>query len=317
MLIPRESNNHRPRVLHHSSLFILIAVMLVGSLFVARTSSTHPEVLGVTANISVQDLLQMTNQKRTENGLPALTLNNELANAAAAKGEDMFAKNYWAHNSPDGLTPWVFIKNAGYDYVYAGENLARGYTTASEVIDAWMASPGHRENILSPNYKEIGFSVASGTLTGDDTVLVVEEFGSRNLAGQPKDIAVADTNIVVSPTPLIGQVVTPTPRIPSTEVAGKAAGLTVTPSEVKAPTKEHADSSLVAAVTSEPLINKKSITHDIPMLVVAFFILILLLDMFLIERRKIDRAVGHNLDHVIFFTILLIAIIMVGKGLIL
>ena len=86
----------------------------------------------------------------------------------------MFSKDYWAHNAPDGTTPWVFIKNTGYNYIYAGENLARGFNSASDVINAWMNSPEHRQNVLSPNYQNVGFAVATGTLSGEDTVLVVE-----------------------------------------------------------------------------------------------------------------------------------------------
>ena len=91
----------------------------------------------------------------------------------------MLSENYWAHNSPEGTTPWVFIKNAGYTYIYAGENLARGFDSSQEVVSAWMASPEHRANLLSGNYKDVGFAVVSGKLTGEDTVLVVEELGSK------------------------------------------------------------------------------------------------------------------------------------------
>ena len=99
----------------------------------------------------------------------------------------MFAKNYWAHVSPDGTTPWVFIKSAGYSYVYAGENLARGYNTSQDVVTAWMASPEHKQNMLSSNYQNVGFAIVTGNLTGEDTVLVVEMFGSTALAAAPSN----------------------------------------------------------------------------------------------------------------------------------
>lgn len=133
------------------------------------------------ADISVQELISFTNQKRADNGVPALSSNAALTSAAGKKAEDMFAKNYWAHNSPDGTTPWFFIKQAGYNYVYAGENLAKGFNSATDVVNAWMASESHRTNILSKNYKDVGFAVKSGVLSGEQTFLVVQEFGSRNV----------------------------------------------------------------------------------------------------------------------------------------
>jgi hypothetical protein len=106
-------------------------------------------------------------------------MNSQLTQAAQLKAKDMFAKDYWAHNSPNGTMPWDFIKQAGYDYQYAGENLARGFTTSNDVVTAWMNSPEHRENMLSPNYHDVGFALQEGSLTGEpDTILIVEELGS-------------------------------------------------------------------------------------------------------------------------------------------
>lgn len=122
-----------------------------------------------------------TNQKRVENGLSPLSNSKELSGAASKKVDDMFAKNYWAHNSPDGITPWVFIKQSGYNYVYAGENLARGFSNSSDVVNAWMASPTHRANILSGNYNDVGFAIKSGNLNGEQTFLVVQELGSKGV----------------------------------------------------------------------------------------------------------------------------------------
>ena len=94
----------------------------------------------------------------------------------------MFEKDYWAHNSPDGTTPWFFIKQAGYDYVFAGENLARGFVNSEDAVNAWMASTDHRDNLLSSNFKDVGFAVKSGTLNGEDTFLIVQEFGNKTNA---------------------------------------------------------------------------------------------------------------------------------------
>lgn len=100
--------------------------------------TNYPSVLGTYSNISQEALLSMTNQKRQEVGLSPLNLNGSLSQAAAGKASDMFTKDYWAHVSPDGTSPWVFIKASGYNYIYAGENLARGFTTPTDVVNAWM-----------------------------------------------------------------------------------------------------------------------------------------------------------------------------------
>lgn len=124
-----------------------------------------------------------TNLQRKNNGLPALTANAELNAAAAAKVKDMFANQYFEHLSPSGAGPGQFAKDAGYVYIMVGENLAMGnYEDDKAVIQAWMASPGHRENILSEDFLEIGVAVAQGTLNGEKTWLAVQEFGKPRSA---------------------------------------------------------------------------------------------------------------------------------------
>ena len=123
-------------------------------------------------------VISLTNTQRAQNGLGALSTNQALTNAATAKANDMFAKGYFAHNSPDGKTPWDFIHEAGYNYVYAGENLAIGYADASELMSAWMNSSSHRDNIVSPNFQDIGVAVVAGQYNGVDTIIVAQEFGA-------------------------------------------------------------------------------------------------------------------------------------------
>jgi uncharacterized protein YkwD len=283
-LVPHESNNHRPKLLHTRTLLALVLLFISVNLGVKTIHENYPEVLGISANISNSDLLQLTNEKRAEKGLKPLTMNTELSQAASKKADFMFAKNFWAHIGPDGTTPWYFIRNAGYDYVYAGENLARGYTTAPDVVDAWMASPSHRENILSPNYSEIGFAVESGSLTGSDTVLVVEMFGTRS--ADSKDITSADASGAA---------------VPATADSSQ-------PQQVQ---------GQKASLHDEPLINSQTITERFAVFFVALLIGVLLLDAIIIERKKIVRLVAHNGDHIAFLVMVLLAILLLGKGLIL
>ena len=185
LFFPQESNNHRPKILHLTSIFLVIAFLLLTAIPLSSFRYSHPQVLGAYSNISFKDLLLLTNQSRASEKIPALTINDQLSAAADMKAKDMLEKNYWAHNGPDGLTPWDFIKKSGYDYVYAGENLARGFSQAPDVINAWMASPEHRANMLSRNFQEVGFAVREGKLNGEDTVLVVEELGGQQVL-EPK-----------------------------------------------------------------------------------------------------------------------------------
>lgn len=179
LIFPHPSNNHRAKMLHFKTLSVIIAFLILSSIFFSSDVNPFASKIRAMADISTQELLSFTNEKRAENGLPPLTENDQLEEAANNKAIDMFTKGYWAHNGPDGTTPWVFIQEAGYDYVYAGENLARGFSNSDDVVNAWMASPSHRENLLSENFKEVGFAVKAGKLDGEDTFLVVQEFGNR------------------------------------------------------------------------------------------------------------------------------------------
>lgn len=166
---------------HALSLFSLIAYLYVllflgAGFWVVKLKA--PQILA-TATFSAEQIINLTNQKRTQNGFGALVSNPILARAAGAKAQDMFANNYWAHNSPSGKTPWSFITAAGYRYVFAGENLARDFSDAGAVVDAWMASPSHRSNLLDKNFKEIGVAAANGRLGGREGTLVVQMFGTR------------------------------------------------------------------------------------------------------------------------------------------
>lgn len=280
--LPRESNNYRAKLLHHNILFLFIAFIFISSFLLEIIKVNFPSVLGIQTNITVDQLLMLTNEKRAELGLSPLTLNPQLSNAAALKAEDMLGKDYWAHNSPDGKTPWVFIKGAGYDYAYAGENLARGFNSAEDVVNAWMASPKHRENLLFKNYSDVGFSVATGKLKGEDTVLIVQEFGDQGR----RPIASSD------------QLEQPLATSSSTR--------NVVP--------------MVFAGTNldkKPILNSLSFPLNLDRVLLALFIFVLTLDMIVVERKRIIRLVGHNTDHILFLVLIVLLVAIFSKGVIL
>jgi len=124
-------------------------------------------------------IISETNLQRQENGnLPLLKENYLLDDAAAAKANDMFAKQYFEHISPSGVGPGQLVKTYGYDYITAGENLILGnFSSEKEVVDDWMASPGHRANILNGRFTEIGVAVVKSTYEGETVWIGVQEFG--------------------------------------------------------------------------------------------------------------------------------------------
>lgn len=156
-------------------------IVVLGILANTFWGTIQRNILGYATDMSISGLLQETNKHRTSHGLQDLTLNDQLMQAAQTKAEDMAARDYWSHNTPEGNPPWVFITNAGYQYQTAGENLAYGFLSSGATVDGWMASEGHRANILNATYKEVGFGIANSPNyqgTGPETI-VVAMYGCR------------------------------------------------------------------------------------------------------------------------------------------
>jgi hypothetical protein len=175
LIIPSKRNNYNPFFSTRVAMVILTLWVLLLNTF----SGILIDNFGVYAtNMTADRIIQLTNEERAKQGLGSVSSNALLSSAAHAKANDMFEKQYWDHFGPNGESPWDFIKAAGYNYVYAGENLGKGFTTSEGVHQAWMASPTHKENILSPNYQDIGIAIVSGELHGETLILVVQMFGS-------------------------------------------------------------------------------------------------------------------------------------------
>jgi hypothetical protein len=177
--IPTTHNNYRARILHLDFLFLFFAFSILFSFSFKYSNilNLNDKVLGISTDITAEKLLTLTNVERSKKGLPNLIYNDKLAQAAEKKARDMFSENYWAHYSPTGKTPWEFILSEGYKYEYAGENLAKDFMYSGDVVNAWMDSPSHRENLLKNEYSEVGFGVVNGTLEGEELTLVVQMFG--------------------------------------------------------------------------------------------------------------------------------------------
>ncbi|KKR02426.1 MAG: hypothetical protein UU25_C0010G0003 [Microgenomates group bacterium GW2011_GWB1_40_9] len=277
--LPHHSNNHRAKALHIDSLLCYVLLFAILNLSIKIIHRDFPSVLGYATDIRVDALLASTNAKRISLGLNPLKLNATLSQAAAAKAQDMFSHDYWAHNSPQGKTPWSFIVNSGYKYTIAGENLAKNFSTSGGVVDAWMASPTHKDNIVKPGYQDIGFAIVNGVLNGEETTLVVQMFGA---GGSP-----------IAEVPKVETV------IPEVAIA------------VEEPQK------LVQGVGSsvfKPIFNIPTVTRDITFMFIGLIVGVLVLDGIVISRKKIVRVAGHNIAHILFFLTFFVALTMVQRG---
>lgn len=133
----------------------ILAVVLLALVLPAAASEITP-----------RSVIAAMNVDRALHGLPPLREDPRLVKAANDRIRDMEDLDYWGHESPDGRSPFVWLKPAGYDYQFAGENLAAGFETTELLVASWMESPGHRSNILSPLYEDCGIAVVDGATTG-------------------------------------------------------------------------------------------------------------------------------------------------------
>ncbi|MCA9362244.1 hypothetical protein KC906_02625, partial [Candidatus Kaiserbacteria bacterium] len=179
-------------------------------------------------------VVDLTNEERAENDAAPLRRNSTLDEAAQLKAEHMAQNQYFAHYSPDGVSPWHWFSEAGYVYAHAGENLAIHFTDSAEVVEAWMNSPAHRQNIVDGKFTEIGVGTAKGTYEGYNTVYVVQLFGAPAVpvpapAPAPTTIAAA-----TAPLPVIEAESAEAPVLTSTAIPEQSVELAAAPAPVLA-----------------------------------------------------------------------------------
>jgi len=178
LFVPNRANNYKAKLLHNFNLtLMLVSVLAFQSIsFIFRPTAT--QVLGVSTDLTPPNIIELTNQERTSSGLAPLATNEELSQAAQLKLNDMFEFNYWNHYSPSKRAPWKFILDSGYSYQFAGENLGRDFNTSEKLVQAWMASEGHKANILKSEYTDIGVAIGEGQIDNQPTILIVQFFAS-------------------------------------------------------------------------------------------------------------------------------------------
>ncbi len=157
-------------------LFVLVVVCFLSVPFFAQATSR---------TLSIADVIRLTNEERTERRIGVLKENETLKAVAQKKLLDLITKQYFAHESPTGEHASDIAKAEGYAFLIVGENLAAGtFDSPEELVKAWMDSPGHRENILSKKYTEIGVAAAlvrfsPSPFNGRKVWVAVQEFGTQ------------------------------------------------------------------------------------------------------------------------------------------
>jgi len=196
--LPTKENNFQPSVLSDRAisvfilLFLLVKVIFSFNLILVKQSSLF-------ADISAQRIITLTNEVRQQYGLPLVQEDPLLDKAAEEKAQDMLKNKYFGHFSPTNVSPWYWIDRAGYNYYYAGENLAMNFLDSEEVIKGWLNSPSHKENLLNKDYKDMGIAVVSGDFNneGINRILVVQMFGSKAKPSIP--VAMAQSSPINKP----------------------------------------------------------------------------------------------------------------------
>lgn len=301
--VPSEGNNYRAKALHVDFLtyYLILSLVLSFSFRHILESNFGQTILGVATDITIDKLYQLTNNERLKGSLSLLTYNEKLAKAAEAKAKDMFYKNYWSHYSPDGTPPWDFILAAGYRYEYAGENLAKNFMFSNDVVEAWMNSKTHQENILRGDYQEVGFAVVNGVLNGEETTLVVQMFG------KPLSLPLAKTSLVAE-----------AKEEKTTQAAGVSSAEeeeAILPPVAKIEADQPGQESRLIKTAGTISADKGSI--DLSVILVFVLLLALFLDLYFAHRLKVIRITGKNIAHFLFLSFILLALFFVTKGAIL
>lgn len=330
LFIPEDNN--RSLGLQKYALSGYVAVIMFFMLLGYAVSIGYGDVLGYAHNIKVSTLLEDTNQKRKAAGLSTLTMNESLSKAAKLKAEDMFKNDYWAHISPTGTTPWYFFDKAGYDYIYAGENLAVDFQNSDDVVEAWYNSLAHRDNLLNSHYTEIGLAVVNGELNGRDTTLVVQLFGSPRVittvnASKPvnnniKEIAKENTAIkeeenqfeesVSAPpkgplfVPDTGEVLVVTENIP------QVANDEIVPN----------DGTVIVGAGENPgrVLNSAvvfNVSKYIALIMGLFLTILFSIDGYYVRMYGINRVSGHTIFHILLLILVVLGIWYTNIGLVL
>lgn len=284
--LPHKDTHKKAHLISWEGLLIYALFFIFLQVGFSILGYAKPGVLGISGNVDQKRLIELTNEERKKAGLTILSENTALDNAALLKARNMFSENYWAHFAPSGKTPWDFILGSGYKFTFAGENLAKNFTSSDDVVKAWMASPTHRDNLLNSKYEDIGIAVEEGVINGQKTILVVQVFGSTSyLANKP-----------------------------SLEVQGKQIEIA----------KDEYDSkpqlNMVQTSTTEiqkPLFNPYQVYKTAGFSIVVLITVLLTIDIWVLKKRGVFRLSSHHIAHMALLSLAAGSLAMTNPGAIL
>lgn len=284
--LPHKDTHKKAHLISWEGLLIYILFFIFLQVGFSILSYAKPGVLGISGNIDQKRIIELTNQERKKAGVDPVNENSALGKAAALKARNMFEENYWAHFAPSGKSPWDFILGSGYKFTFAGENLAKNFSTSEDVVKAWMASPTHRDNLLNSKYKDIGIAVEEGILNGQKTILVVQEFGSTSaLAGKPS-VDVQGQTIEVSKEEYNSK---PQFNIASTETA----------------------------VVQKPLFDPYQVYKTAGFSIVVLITVLLTIDIWVLRKRGVFRLSSHHIAHMALLSLAAGSLAVLNPGAIL
>ncbi len=303
--LPKGDKRKRADFLENKAILIYCFLILAVTAVFRIIPKVAPGVLGYASNINITDLLKYTNKKREENGASNLRLNDKLSAAAQKKAKDMFEDGYWAHVAPDGTEPWDFIVGENYEYTYAGENLAKNFSTSKEVVEAWFKSPSHKSNLIGVNYEEVGFAVVNGVMNGYETTLVVQMFGkprhpSLSASVGENDVSLGRSSVSASEVPLASSGLEEDQVEGETSVNVENAELTF-------------ENQVSDQPTSTPVIDVTSATKTVSLAFGGFVGSLLVVDIWYSRKKGIRKFTGLTLAHLAVLLVVIVSIWLVFK----
>lgn len=328
--IPHEGNEFKPHFVRERSVvgIALLALLIFGLAFSLKTTITkNPDILSA---VITGVLVDITNVNRLSENLNPLEFSAVLASAAQLKANDMATKGYFAHTSPEGKTPWYWFTQSGYNFLYAGENLAVNFVDSEDVARAWMNSAGHRANILNDHFTEIGIAIASGYYNGQPTIYVVQLFGKPVPLGQKlATLPIVQTETVEKSESILANATPPTPVVAAAS-AGQATTsvpetqpdniqvLAETEMFVAVKNNDYATSEEKEAVSYEttgPSVVDRAITSPKIVLEIVYIILeaLVLIGLILFVAFKRKREHGKHIVYLILLLVLITALLYLSS----
>jgi uncharacterized protein YkwD len=320
-VVPTKHNGFIPHLLKAPAMWAMLGSIV--ALFSFSQLLRITEYLNTKAEVYPASIVTLANQDRNTVGLSALSVSPTLQAAARLKVQDMVTENYFAHTSPQGVTPWHWFKEAGYSFVYAGENLAVNFADSGDVEKAWIDSPTHRANIMNGNFTEIGIAIANGVYQGQPTTYVVELFGMPAI---PKKNVVAfkptsaSTISLSVPSPKIADAATTVGTVAGESTQAEEGGLQLVDNTQNFVSVKNSDPTIEQKIITQPVTPhipwfKKILLQTDNYIGILIEIIVVALVMAMATLVTHERQVHHRMHmaYGILMTIILASSLFVGR----